>query len=79
MLLPPKYISYRRGNGINISLRLVVGFLLFVLQIDLDPANYSANGSIQTLIKLGLNLLHQNTLLKYIVRVFGRITKKEYP
>lgn len=42
--------SYSRGYGVHIRLGLVVGFLLFILQVDLNPANNCAYRAIQALI-----------------------------
>lgn len=42
--------SYSRGYGIHIRLGLVVGFLLFILQVDLNPTNNCAYRAIQALI-----------------------------
>lgn len=42
--------SYSRGYGVHIRLGLVVGFLLFILQVDLNPTNNCAYRAIQALI-----------------------------
>lgn len=42
--------SYSRGYGVHIRLGLVVGFLLLILQVDLNPANNCAYRAIQALI-----------------------------
>lgn len=42
--------SYSRGYSVHIRLGLVVGFLLLILQVDLNPANNCAYRAIQALI-----------------------------
>lgn len=60
-LLNDVFASGRR-QGVEVTLRFEVRFLLFALQIDLHPTDQRVNGSIQTCVQLGLDLLQRYAL-----------------